>query len=300
MAVSRRDFMRYCGATAATLGLTSLDLGLLQKALANPSAPSVIWLHGSGCTGCSVSFLNRVSTTAPTSAADVLISSINLLYHPTVMASAGESAVRLAQQAYNAGNYVLVVEGAIPTAFGGAPCWAWTFNGQDVTIQKAVKDMSTRALKVVCVGNCASFGGVPAAPPNVTGVQSVKTVTGKTTINIAGCPPHPDWIVWAIVQILTGKSISLDSDGRPTSLYGRTVHDQCPRREMDEAETFGIDKYCLKEIGCRGPDTKANCPGTKWNGAVNWCVDANAPCIACTEKAFPFSPVFDYDEDSHD
>ena len=44
--VSRRDFLKYCGIGAGALGLSMTDLGLLQKALANPSGPAVIWLAG--------------------------------------------------------------------------------------------------------------------------------------------------------------------------------------------------------------------------------------------------------------
>lgn len=291
MEISRRDFMKYCSMAAAGAALSVSDLGLLEQALANPNAPTVIWLHGAGCTGCSVSFLNRISTSAPQTAADVLISSVNLTYHPTLMSLAGDSAAAMAMQAVRNGNYVLAVEGGVPTAFAGCTCWVWTFNGQDVTMFEAVNELAAKALKIVAIGNCASFGCVPAAPPNPTGIKGVKDATGRSVINLPGCPVHPDWVVWAIVQILTGASVSLDSYGRPTAFFSRTVHDQCPRRETEEADTFGIDSRCLKHLGCRGPITRANCPNVKWNGAVNWCVDANAPCIGCTEPTFPLSPI---------
>jgi Ni,Fe-hydrogenase I small subunit len=87
--ISRRDFLKFCGMGAAALGLSVSDFGKLQKVLASTGGPKVIWLQGAGCTGCSESFLNRISTSAPTTAADVLINSINLIYHPTLMALAG-------------------------------------------------------------------------------------------------------------------------------------------------------------------------------------------------------------------
>jgi hydrogenase small subunit len=91
--VSRRDFLKYCGIGAGALGLSMTDLGRLQKALANPSGPTVIWLQGTGCTGCSESFLNRISASGPQTAANVLIDSVNLVYHPNLMAAAGQDAV---------------------------------------------------------------------------------------------------------------------------------------------------------------------------------------------------------------
>ncbi|MHB1457400.1 MAG: hydrogenase small subunit [Armatimonadota bacterium] len=292
MKITRRDFIKYCGVSAAALGLSSIELTKLEEALANPSAPTVIWLQGSACTGCSVSFLNRISTVAPLNSADVLINSINLRYHPNIMALAGDSAVAVAEDAYNKGGYILVVEGGVPTNFGGGACMAWTYNGVDVTFQEAVSTLAAKAAKVICVGTCSAYGGVSAAPPNPTGVKSVKAATGVNTLNIAGCPPHPDWIVWAVVQLLLGKSIPVDSNGRPTALYGTTVHDRCPRKETDETSSFGIDNRCLKALGCRGPETRANCPTVLWNGRANWCVDANAPCYGCTEPGFPGSRPF--------
>lgn len=287
MQISRRDFLKVASASAVALGLSALELTQLEEALANPAGPSVIWLQGAACTGCSVSFLNRISASAPATAGDVLINSINLVYHPNLMALAGQDAVLQAQQAYSSGKYILVVEGGVPTAFSGNTCWPWTFNGQDVTFQTAITSLASRATAVVCVGTCAAWGGVAAAPPNPTGVKGVKAVTGKSTINIAGCPPHPDWIAWAIVQLLLNKPVTLDKYGRPTTLYGRTVHSQCPRREMDETERIGQDNRCLKELGCKGPSTMANCPSIRWNGGVNWCVDANSPCYGCTSPTFP-------------
>jgi NiFe hydrogenase small subunit HydA len=291
MNISRRDFLKLCGASAAAIGLTATDLRLLQRALANPNAPTVIWLQGRGCTE---SFLNRISTSNPKTAADVLINSINLTYHPNLMALAGDSAVAQAQKAYNAGGYVLVVEGGVPTKYGGNACWAWSLNGQDVTFQQAVQDLSSKAAAIVCAGTCAAWGGIPAAPPNPTGVKGIKALTGKTTVNIAGCPTHPDWMVWAIVQILNGNNIPLDAYGRPKALFGSTVHEKCPRRDHSRAITYGLDNACLLYMGCQGPVTNAGCPSSLWNNGQNWCIDANARCLGCTSSTFPASRLFPY------
>ena len=278
MEISRRDFLKYCGLTAAVLGLSSKELFLLEEALADPNAPQVLWLQGSGCTGCSISFLNYVSTSAPTSAADILINHINLAYHPNLMSLAGQSAAEVARQAYDAGGYILAVEGGVPTAFGGRACWAWSYNDVDVTFQQAVTDLSSKAAKILSIGTCAAFGGIPATGPNPTQVKSVKAATGQSTINLAGCPPHPDWIVYSIVQLLLGNDLPLDASSRPTAIYGNTVHSSCPRRNRPER--------CLAPKGCR-VGTFANCASIQWNNQANWCVNANAPCYACTEPTFP-------------
>lgn len=286
MQTTRRDFLKFCQMSSAALGLGAADLGQLENALASPTAPTVLWLQGSSCTGCSISFLNRVSSTAPTSAADALIHVINLAYHPNLMALAGESAAQVAIDAKNRGGYILAVEGGVPTAFGGNACWAWNYQGQDVTFQQAVTDLAARASQILCVGTCASFGGVAAAPPNPAGIRSVFAVTLKKTVNIAGCPPHPDWIVWAIAKMIANSVGGLDSYGRPTALYSRTVHGQCPRREQDDGGGYGIDHRCLEEWGCKGPSTAGGCPTSGWNNGANYCTDANSLCIGCTNSNF--------------
>jgi hydrogenase small subunit len=268
-----------------------MDILNMQVALAKTGGPKVIWLQGSGCSGCSISFLNRISDTVPTTAANVLQDSIDLIYHPTLMAAAGSQAASIIRDAIAAGGYVLLVEGGVPTAFGGAACWPWSIDGKEVTFQEAVIQAAANAAKVVCVGACASFGGVSAAGENPTGVTSVAKAIGKPTVNIPGCPPHPDWIVWAIAQILAGNAIELDAQSRPTALYGTRVHDDCQRLPKYQSKTFasicGVDESCLNLLGCRGPNTGAPCPTMKWNNGANWCVDANANCVGCTESTFP-------------
>lgn len=287
MSITRRDFLDLCKNTAIGFGLMAC-MGELEEVLANPNAPTVIWLQGAACTGCSVSLMNRVSGSAPTNVGDLLINTINLRYHPTLMSASGELAASIADDARAKGNYFLAVEGGVPTAFGGATCFAWTKGGKDVTFLDAVKLMASNAKGIVSVGTCAAWGGIPAAAPNPTAIQSVKTVTGKSTINVAGCPTHPDWIVWTISQLLLNKSIALDNNGRPTALFpSKAFHERCPRKGQGEAHTYGEDMRCLKELGCMGPRTRCNCQTTKWNNAVNWCIDANAQCIGCVEPTFP-------------
>lgn len=306
MYISRRAFIKYLGLSAGAAGLDRLDLGLVSRALANPAGPVVVWLHGSSCTGCSVSLLNRISDRIgePATIADVLVGAINLVYHPTVMTSAGDAAVAALRQAYREGNYVLVCEGGVPTAFGGHPCMTYSYNGREVTHMQAVQEYAARALATVCVGTCASFGGIPAAGSNPTGVVSVQQLTGRPTINISGCPANPDWIVWAVVQLILGNPVDLDENGRPTALYtvgvdgnpeDAIIHKKCPRNIVvnpsapPEATDFGQDGRCLIQLGCRGPSTKARCRNC-WNGIAGqgtWCIGVNAQCHGCVEPTFP-------------
>jgi NiFe hydrogenase small subunit HydA len=293
MNVSRRAFLKYCGAGAAALGLGPGRLQVLAATLnaSGAGGPKVIWLKGSSCDGCSISFLNRISDAAPVSAVNVLTDNIDLIFHGNLSAFCGETAVAAMERVYEEGGYILVVEGGVPLAFDGHACIAWSYGGREVTFKEAVLRYAGRASNIVCAGTCAAFGGIPASGSNPTQVVSVQALTGRTTVNISGCPANPDWLVWPVVQLLTGGPITLDSQGRPTALYQSqgTIHSKCPRRETEEANRFGQDGRCLKELGCRGPATYAKCAGC-WNGkagAGRWCIGANAPCHGCVEPTFP-------------
>ncbi len=292
MRISRRDFLKYCSASAAALGL-QFTLGPLEKVLATGGGPPIIWLSASSCTGCTVSLANRISGNAPVDLTDLLINTINLAYHPNLMGAAGDLAVETLRSADN-GSFILAVEGGIPTVYNGKTCILWSEGGVDVTAMAAVNDLAARASKIISVGTCAAFGGIPGGAPNPTGVKSVKALTGKTTINIPGCPPHPDWIVWTIAQLLAGSTPSLDSYGRPTALYGATVHSRCPRRSANWATSLSQTGLCMNNLGCKGRLTYADCPTRKWNNGVNWCVGSDSLCQGCTQSGFPdqFAPLF--------
>jgi hydrogenase small subunit len=294
MKIGRRDFLKYCISSAAVLGFDASFLGSLEKSLASTSGPPIIWLSAASCTGCTISLANLMAATSPTDVADLLVNTIDLVYHPNLMGAAGDLAVQTLRNATASNNFVLAVEGGVPTAFNGGSCMLWTENGQDVTAMQAILDLAPRAKAVLSIGTCASFGGVGAANPNPTQIKSVQAVSGINTINIPGCPTHPDWIVWTIAQLLAGKIPARDSSGRPTGLFSKAVHDQCPRNSLNWAMQHGVDGLCLNNLGCKGRNTIADCPTRQWNSQTNWCVGANAICLGCTQSGFPdtFSPFY--------
>ena len=292
MKITRRDFMEYCTKAAALLGLQSA-LSPIERALASSGGPPVIWLKGASCSGCTISLANRVSTSAPIDLTDLLVHTVDLVYSTPLMAAAGDLAVRRLRAA-QAGAFILVVEGGIPTQFGGRTCTVFTENGADVTALEAVKDLAPKAKRVVAVGTCAAFGGIPGAAPNPTSIASVEAASGVSTVNVPGCPPHPDWIVWTLAQLLAGRAPALDSSGRPTELYGKLVHDECPRRNQPWATSLSQTGLCMGNLGCKGRATYSDCPSRKWNNGVNWCVGVDSLCQGCTQSGFPdkFAPLF--------
>ena len=49
--------------------------------------------------------------------------------------------------------------------------------------------------------------------------------------------------------------------------------------------------YCLYKLGCKGPETYANCPTIGFGdvGEGHWPVGCGHPCIGCTEKGVGFT-----------
>ena len=287
--VSRRNFMRYCTLLTATMGLSSSFVPKVAEVFAAPKQrPPVIWLHLGECTGCSEALL-RSQYPYPD---DLILEILSVEYHETIMAAAGHQAEEQLKSAVkkHKGKFICVVEGAISTKDNGV---YGMVGGR--TFLEIAKEVCPQAAAVICLGTCSSFGGVQAAKPNPGGYKSVGEALGIKTLNIPGCPPNPVNLVGTIVNyLLLGKLPALDELGRPYFAYGKTIHDQCPRRshfENDEFVTeFGSEEaalgYCLYKMGCRGPDTFNNCPTAKFNDGTSWPVEAGHPCIGCSQPNF--------------
>ncbi|BAV34429.1 hydrogenase 2 small subunit [Sulfuricaulis limicola] len=293
LGISRREFLKFCTATAATLGLPASAEAAIAKAMESAQRPSVIWLQFQECTGCSESLLRAEHPTIDKLILDV----ISLDYHETLFAAAGhqaEAARKAAMKAHK-GKYVLVVEGAIPVKEKGIYC---KIGGQ--TAVDMLKECAADAAAVIAIGSCASWGGMPATDPNPTGASSVAEILGKTVVTIPGCPPNPYNFLATVVHFLTFKSLpAVDQLGRPLFAYSRLIHESCERRAHFDAGRFAIEfgdeghrkGFCLYKLGCKGPETYANCPTIGFNdlGEVSWPVGCGHPCIGCTEKGVGFT-----------
>ncbi len=269
----------------------------------------IIWIQGAGCTGCSVSVLNTVSPRIQNLLLDELVPGhqLNLMFHATIMAGQGEPVIEVLKdtEENRKGGYILVVEGAIPTAEGGAYGSIGERAGKHLTVQQSVEELGKNALLTIALGTCAAFGGIPAAKPNPTACKGVKAVfdaKGIETpvVNIPGCPTHPDWFIGTVSVILFSGAEALDLDqlGRPKLFFGQLIHENCPRRaDFDKgkfAQKLG-EPGCLYKVGCKGHYTYADCPLRQWNNGVSWCVKAGSPCIGCVEPEFPdgTSPMYE-------
>lgn len=290
--VDRRTFFKVVAQATAAIGLTSSLASKVVAAVEKGARPSVIWLHFQECTGCTESLLR----TSHPGLAEVLFDLISLDYHETLMAAAGHQAEQALESAIqkNAGKYILVVEGALPTKENGIYMQIGQKTGLDI-----VKHVASSAAAVVAIGSCASWGGVPSAEPNPTGASGVNQILqGRAVVTLPGCPANPYILLGTLLQFVAlGKLPELDDLGRPKFAYGRTIHEHCPRRAHFDAgrfaEEFGDEGhrlgYCLYKLGCKGPSTHASCSVLQFCEVVDaWPIGLGHPCFGCTEKEVAF------------
>jgi hydrogenase small subunit len=288
--ISRRDFLGFCASTAAILGLPDEAGPAIAQTLETEAKPILVWLEFQDCAGNSESFLRASHPTV----ADLILDSISLNYHETLMAAAGTQAEDVLAQTVrdHAGRFIALVEGSIPSGAGGAYC---TIGGRSAL--EIARQLCSSAAATVAVGTCAAFGGMPAARPNPTGALSVgDAVPGlKNLINLSACPANAENITALIVYYMTLKRWPpLDQYRRPLFAYGKTIHDNCERRAHFDAgqyvEAWGDEAHrhghCLYKMGCKGPATSQNCPVVKWNEGTNWPIGCGHPCLGCAEPNF--------------
>lgn len=296
--MGRRDFLKLVTAALAGIGLSGSLAAKVVEAAAAGMKPSVIWLHFQECTGCTESLLR----TSHPEVAELILDLISLDYHETLSAAAGYQAEKSLHDTMRdfKGQYVLVVEGAIPEKDGGIYCKIAGRTALDI-----LKETAEHAGAIIALGSCASFGGIPASGPNPTGATGAPMILkDKTVVTIPGCPSNPYNFLGVVLQYATlGTLPALDDKGRPKFAFGRTIHEDCPRRAHFDAgrfaEQFGDEKhrqgFCLYQLGCKGPATHANCSIQHFGEEAGaWPIGIGHPCVGCTEQALAFQvPIHD-------
>ncbi|ABU82542.1 hyaluronate lyase [Ignicoccus hospitalis] len=134
--------------------------------------------------------------------------------------------------------------------------------------------------------------------------------TCKPAVAVPGCPTNGNGILRVLVHLvlaalypdvvpLPRASEWLDQYARPKYLFGRTVHEQCPRAGYYAAGDLrrlpgDNDAKCLFAVGCKGP--AANCPWNKvgWVNGVGGPTRTGGVCIGCTMPGFSdaFEPFY--------
>ena len=288
--ITRRRLLQFCGAMAATLPLPLRYSERIAEALTSAPRPPLVWLEFQDCTGDTESFLRAGNPTID----DLLLQAISLNYHETIMVPAGVASERPLFDTVRSqrGQYICLIEGSIPAGSGGIFC---TIRGR--TALSIAQEVARDALAVIAVGTCACDGGLAAAAPNPTGALGVRrAIPGLANlVALPGCPANVENITATLVHYLTfGALPACDGEGRPRFAYGDKVHANCERRDHYEHHRFVLEwgdaghraGWCLKKMGCKGPDTRHNCPVVKWNQASSWPVGAGHGCVGCATAGF--------------
>jgi hydrogenase small subunit len=273
----------------AMLALPPRYVSAVTKALSETTKPILVWLEFQDCAGNSESMLRSGDPTVT----DFVLNLLSWEYHELIMAGAGRQAEdaleRVVQE--HKGEFIAVVEGAIPTADDGVYC---TIAGKTAL---AIADHVCRNSAFnIAVGACAWDGGLVRSNPNPTGAIGLQeAVPGVKVLNLGGCPHNPANTAAVLVHYLTFHELpALDQYNRPLFAYGNVIHDQCERRAHYDAGRFveewgdeGHRKgYCLYKMGCKGPEATYNCPTVRWNGGTSWPVKSGHGCIACASYRF--------------
>lgn len=287
--MTRREFLQLGISLAAWMGLGPLaHEGLAQgiEELAS-GRQRLLWLQAQSCSGCSVSFLNSTDPEPD----NIMTKLISLVFHQTIGAAQGQLAVETVQRNIRNHGYILVFEGAIPLGMPQACLF------DDRPLADILPEAILNAKLVVAIGNCAVFGGVPAAEGNPTGAVSLqkfmekKNLSTDKLLSLPLCPAHPEALVGSLAYYFKFGMPEKDKEfHRPRMFYTCSVHAECPRyhyyQNSQFASHFGDETGCLFNLGCLGPLSYANCPRRQWNGGINWCIRANAPCISCSSEHF--------------
>jgi len=294
--VTRRSFLKFCGALAVAAGMSELAAPKVAMAVESAIGKAegglfpVLWIEGASCTGCTESFA-QIETP---DVGKIVLELVSLNYSDVLSAGAGWSVERAKEETIENGNYIVVYEGAITQGFGSNTLRVAMETGEEILVHAA-----SNAAAIVALGSCAVNGGWMAAypnPANATGVSGILKKHGidKPVVNIPGCPANPEWLMSVLVQVLMMNgldSLDLNAEGKPEGIFGQTVHDNCERRGHFENGEFVYEfgskeealGYCLYPLGCKGPQTKSNCGVTMWNNRRSWCIQAGSPCLGCCE-----------------
>jgi len=244
----------------------------------------LLWLSALSCYGNVHSFFNYKDI-------DRFMQDFEFIYHPSIDSPYNIKDIATKDVECD----VLLLEGTLEDELKKG----------DYLLKDIIIKYAKKAKKILTVGTCASFGGMFLNDDekrygflyrNDISHNMYKEFADKT-INISGCPIHPEALANTLYSIKKEFQIPLDKFQRPKEFYGYTVHNGCIRNEYFE---YKIDNYqfgnlegCMfYEHGCQGPFTSASCNKILWNETSSK-TRSGHPCLGCTEPNFPKQNLYE-------
>ena len=238
----------------------------------------LLWLSSLSCYGNVHSFYNYKHF-------DKFMEDFEFIYHPSIETNYNLHDIATKEIECD----VLLLEGTLED----------DLKKGDFSISELIIKYGQKAKKIVTVGTCAAFGGIFLNEKESRygflfreELQHNRYLIFKEkTINISGCPIHPEALANTLYSIKNSFEIYLDTMQRPKEFFGFTVHNGCPRNEyfeykVDNFEYGNLEGCLFYNHGCQGPFTNASCNKTLWNETSSK-TRSGHPCLGCTEPTFP-------------
>jgi ferredoxin hydrogenase small subunit len=265
---------------------------------------NLLWLQAGSCGGCTMAALEQGASGW---FQELKNFGINLLWHPSVSEETGAEALDILARVESGVEKldILCVEGSILRGPNGTGKFN-RLSGTQRTLLDWTRSLAPLADFCVAVGTCAAFGGIPAGDPDPTDAcglhfdgaeaggalgRDYRSRKNLPVINIAGCAPHPGWIMETLGALATGDLTADDLDplGRPKFFAGHLAHHGCSRNEYYEFKASAralSERGCLMEhLGCKATQAIGDCNQRAWNGGGS-CTHAGYACISCTSPNF--------------
>ena len=193
----------------------------------------------------------------------------------------------------------------------GPPSAPTPSTGQPITTCEWIDRLAPKALAVVAIGTCATYGGIHAMAGNPTGCMGLadylgwnwKSKAGMPIVNVPGCPVQPDNFMETLLYLLyqvagLAPMIPLDDALRPNLAVRQDRPRRLRPRRLLRARRLrhGVrPPKCLVKLGCWGPVVNCNVPKRGWMAGIGGCPNVGGICIGCTMPGFPdkFMPFMD-------
>ena len=217
--------------------------------------PNLLWLQGGACSGNTMSFLNAEEPSACDLVTDF---GINILWHPSLGMELGDNLQKMLKALISGALPldIFVFEGTVVNAPNGTGEWN-RFAGRPM--KDWVADLAKVAGYTVAIGDCATWGGIPATAPNPSdspGLQFLKRAHGgflgkdysrKRACRSSTCRAAP--------LIPTGSRRSWSRWRRGAAAICRSTSSSGPKRSSPASRRPAAPATCTSPTRSRRPSS---------------------------------------------